>query len=185
MFINLLVFMSDWDWERKKLSRWMLRFGVSEVCVQQGCGGALSAKLCLWIPQSYGLGLPAAAPEGMETETAARVALPWNVGCPTTVTSALRVKFLLLVWDLQEANCSLRRHAVSLDLTFPLAVSFFPPSIFVRMWGNVSVYIWVRIPPMDSIRLFSLCPCAPLLHIFLQRRNNLSQAFPAGNGLIS
>lgn len=44
MFIKLLVFMSNWDWERETLSRWGLRFSLSKICVQWGCGGALSAN---------------------------------------------------------------------------------------------------------------------------------------------
>lgn len=64
---------------------------------------------------------------------------------------------------------------------FPWQYLFLPLSIFVGVWGNVSVHIWAGIPPMDSTRLFSLCPCdASLLHIFLQQRNNLSQALQLG-----
>lgn len=177
--------MSDWDWERKKLGRWRLRFGVPEVCVQRGCGGTSAAKLSLLNPPESGFGTSCCSPRGNGKWDCCKSM--FCMKCPITVTSALGDKSLLLVWDLQEENCSLQQHASSLDLIPAPSSLFFP--LYQYLWECRETFLYMfehEFYRTDGTRLCSLCPCdASLLHIFLQLGSVLSQASLAGNGLTS
>lgn len=166
--------MSDWDWERKKLGRWRLRFGVSEVCVQRGCGGTSAAKLSLLNPPESGFGTSCCSPRGNGKWDCCKSM--FCMKCPITVTSALGDKSLLLVWDLQEENCSLQQHASSLDLIPAPSSLFFP--LYQYLWECRETFLYMfehefypQTEPGSSL-------FAPVMHPYCTYSCNWEASFP-------